>query len=907
LPGYLGSPYSSGPGGGRDVQRDHGTPGSGAGNGNILGNGNGSGNGNPGYDNGYPYQSSYNNFGPNSMPPADGGYTGTDSPNSSGGFNPAQPLGGPDYNNWSWEQVLNSVLGFQLPERHEVTSGRWTKQVSNSAGNGSLFLIWEATWQNNHQDYLVYLDPSVLDPKGPWAAWVNRTNEALVSAANGDFHSLKVDPRTFGSAAVALDAVETMVYNVADTFNTLSAGLSSEASQFKGQAGAAFQRMIHNLYSATSSMSQQMGYSGPGSTGDYANQITGSGLDLQSFLRALIFAFVQWGVTLSSSPLGAIAQTLEAYSKNNHDGTWSVKGGGGTDPTQSHWGNLLDETAWLRVEYDAKKLWVDTVNGMLDSSAQNALNALAQNFYSTAAYLQPIYQPPMAPVIPPSAGLNGGPNLNGLFPNGMFPNGMFNGLFPNSMFPNGMFNGLFPNGMFNGLIPNSMFPNGMFNFNSLPNPNAMAGFTGPPNSSALYGGNGGTSPLTDTLAYKSVPPPGFNSGVPGNSLLSQGLAIPGGIGPFSGQQAGVLTPTSLSLPPVGFNSGVPNNSLLSQALANPGGNSVLSQALHNPADNSVLSQALRNPPDKNNLLSQALQNPPGNSALSQALANPAGNSVLGQALANPAGNSVLDQALRHPGGNSLLDQALSNPPNNSALDRGLQGPPNNSALDRALQGPPNHTALSRALQNPPNNSVLDRHLLQGSARPPLPGGSFYVQPPSIVGSQALLHRLGQGPLFSSALHAPHGAPGLPGSGQAASGLYGAGPALPASSGRFIPPGTGGSAIPASSGQFIPPTAAGSALQAGQAATRSGGLGGIPFYPPMMGGMGMGGMGGTPAQERERSTWLAEDEEVWGTDPGVGVGVLGRDAEDEEEADTFEEFTEQRGTRTRGGQPRQGFY
>jgi hypothetical protein len=66
-----------------------------------------------------------------------------------------------------------------------------------------------------------------------------------------------------------------------------------------------------------------------------------------------------------------------------------------------------------------------------------------------------------------------------------------------------------------------------------------------------------------------------------------------------------------------------------------------------------------------------------------------------------------------------------------------------------------------------------------------------------------------------------------------------------------------------------------ALEAEEAALArragAGGAGGMP-YPP-------GGMGGAPGrqgdQERERTTWLEEDEEVWGADPDVGPSVLGR--------------------------------
>src|SRR6266702_1003304 len=144
-----------------------------------------------------------------------------------------------------------------------------------------------------------------------------------------------------------------------------------------------------------------------------------------------------------------------------------------------------------------------------------------------------------------------------------------------------------------------------------------------------------------------------------------------------------------------------------------------------------------------------------------------------------------------------------------------------------------------------------------------------VQAPSTVGSQGLLHRLSRGPLFSSVLHppaAPRASRERPG---------GARPVRARRRWR-------GFCLPVSSGRFIPPM-----------------IGGY--------GMGMGGFGGMPDQERERGTWLAEDEEIWGTDPGVGVGVLGRDVEDKEEVATFGEFTEQRGTRPRGGQPRQGFY
>ncbi|MDH6707803.1 hypothetical protein P3T27_004540 [Kitasatospora sp. MAA19] len=60
-----------------------------------------------------------------------------------------------------------------------------------------------------------------------------------------------------------------------------------------------------------------------------------------------------------------------------------------------------------------------------------------------------------------------------------------------------------------------------------------------------------------------------------------------------------------------------------------------------------------------------------------------------------------------------------------------------------------------------------------------------------------------------------------------------------------------------------------AAMRGRSVNTSGG--GMPMMPPMGGGMG----GGQGEKGRQRTTWLAEDEEVWGTDTGAVSGVIGR--------------------------------
>ncbi|MFF1917824.1 hypothetical protein ACFVYE_41060 [Streptomyces sp. NPDC058239] len=84
-------------------------------------------------------------------------------------------------------------------------------------------------------------------------------------------------------------------------------------------------------------------------------------------------------------------------------------------------------------------------------------------------------------------------------------------------------------------------------------------------------------------------------------------------------------------------------------------------------------------------------------------------------------------------------------------------------------------------------------------------------------------------------------------------------------------------LPATPG--VPPTQGNVSTQSLGALGRGGAGGGtgsgMPFMPPM--GMGGGGApgGGGNGGDRQRNVWLSEDEEVWGTEPDAGTGVIGR--------------------------------
>jgi hypothetical protein len=119
-----------------------------------------------------------------------------------------------------------------------------------------------------------------------------------------------------------------------------------------------------------------------------------------------------------------------------------------------------------------------------------------------------------------------------------------------------------------------------------------------------------------------------------------------------------------------------------------------------------------------------------------------------------------------------------------------------------------------------------------------------------------------------------------GLGGAGGGLGGVGGGLGGAGLGGLGGGLGGGAGSGGSGGLggIPSQLTGGSPGANGAPGSSGEGGGVPFFPPMMGG-GQGA-GGDKPQERERQTWLSEDEEIWGTRADVGSGVIGRVEEEE---------------------------
>ncbi|MFF9479894.1 hypothetical protein [Streptomyces sp. NPDC014733] len=129
---------------------------------------------------------------------------------------------------------------------------------------------------------------------------------------------------------------------------------------------------------------------------------------------------------------------------------------------------------------------------------------------------------------------------------------------------------------------------------------------------------------------------------------------------------------------------------------------------------------------------------------------------------------------------------------------------------------------------------------------------------------------------------PRGLSTMSGPGGGGTGEGGGGRGV--SPGEVQPPRTGLSPKAFKNGGSLPPPppeelpqggrgGRGGALQEATSMGRSTSSG-TPMVPPMGGG-GAGAGGGGQGGDRERATWVDEEEEVWGTDGGATPGVIGR--------------------------------
>jgi uncharacterized protein YukE len=230
------------------------------------------------------------------------------------------------------------------------------------------------------------------------------------------------------------------------------------------------------------------------------------------------------------------------------------------------------------------------------------------------------------------------------------------------------------------------------------------------------------------------------------------------------------------------------------------------------------------------------------------LLGPDGKPLLGPngELLGPDGKPLNDPSTKLAGGGGLTAPGTADigglPPLGGALD-GANTP------SLAKSGPVPAFGAPGGASLPPFKS-----LTSGSAPPKRPGLSGLGGGGSLskLGGGAGLGRFGGGGGIGKAglsdLDGPAGK--LSGRGGGVPGVPGAGAGRGAGLGAGLGAGAGGAA--------------------GGRAGAAPGMGGMP-----MGGAPMGGAGQNKEEERERTTWLMEDEDTWGARSTAGSGVLGR--------------------------------
>jgi len=775
-----------------------------------------------------------------------------------GPANAVRAPGGRDYTTWNWEQILNGVLGIALPSRDSVASGRWTTIEFNSDGEGSnLWYIMGITWNPKHQDVLIFLNPDLLNPKNAWDVFFNQPKSMLKPTFNNppDYTQLpNVDPRTFMDAEYAVAEVTGLYANAASLFNAISAQLQGEASQYQGKGGQAFAEIIDNFQTDSNATFNQLANHPP-----YWMLIDGARYALLNFLGAVYNSYLNWTDQMTYSPLGAIIQVLiNGDVIHVADGKYTIPG----NMKVTNLGDLTTLGAWLNIEKQAQSLWKNTVVSFLDGPSQAALHSLVDAYANTTS-IQPIQPVALAQITPPTPNVNSVANAYGSgIANGVgniegFLNNLPNYL--NNAFGD-VYRGQAAENNFVGNLPNYInhevqgVANGIGNTD-----NYLAGLPNYINGLAK-------AHSQPNLQFPNIEQPATaNPGVTAPTSLPQTSpgAIPNVASPSAVPQGnlGAVPQTSLgAIPNAASPSAVPQGSLGAVPQTSLGAvpqGSLGAVPQTSLGASTPLSKALATDQALNGAIGQALTSGqvPASGPLTTDLKNVAADS----------GNltSALDQAAA---GGSIPSAIAANDALNSAL---------RSAIAKAPPTGPLHNALENALGDSDKLNGLLHQALAGTgqaglvATPPLADASVVTPGQGLLGNKALLSSLQQAPLVGTA-----GAPA------------GAAAALPASSGKFVSPVAAAAGAPA-------------------AASEAKSAGAVPFYPPMAGGMGMGGMGGQNGSgERERTTWLAEDEDVWGTDPDVAPQVLGRDmSEEEDAAEVFEEFVEQLGKRAgRGASP-----
>lgn len=897
---------------------------------------------------------------------------GDSDPDSSLATSPPSALPAPGnetYTKWTWEQILDTVLELNVPDRSTILHGRWTGIENDSAVDPGLFLIIQIEDRSSYSNtnYTnIYLAPGFFEQstqsasQSPWLTFEQGPGQILSGLAPAAYgldipgnSYLQLNPSGFAPAVQALMDAENYYLNAADTFSTVTSGLAQDAQNFQGQAGGEFAQLMQNFLQQATYAQSTMGLSSSLSPSNYlidlpgvlaipgpATQLSYSGLLDQAgraasdFLTRVYNAWAAWTKNMAHSPAGAILRVLVNFN------VYQAAPGSGPDSSLNFTvnpdmppnavpglGDLREQGTWLTIEKMAKDYWQDVLWTSLDMPALGALTELVSGYNQATDHL--MFAPPSpAQISFPYSGPNDNANSstitiafnsNGFNPYGNNPNDPYDNYNPNDPYgnnpygnnPYGSYN---PNDLYGNYNPNDPYGAGAFSSNGgLNGDNTFYASSGPDGGASGPGGsqdlltssgpNGSAGGLGDDNTFYASSGPGsaVNLGGSQDLLTSSGAAqspVQQALDSNAGTQdalqsaltSGEVQPGSAlggTLNSAASDAGQTQAALEQAAGAGGATNSALQSALaDNGATQAALNQALSSgqvqpgTPLASTLQSALNSANQTQAALNQALGTASPSSAQATATRTALGDNSQTQ---HDLSQALLSgQVPANSPLHSTIQSALTDAGKaQTAINQALQSGTGTTtaSLDQALKdNEATQKALNAALASGQvpASGPLRNDLNQALADSDKTATALHQALAQQGIVAepdqSALASPVGVAGITAGGPGTGGT-----SLVSAT---VPAGVHAQAGPLSSGAFAAPaTTAGTAAQGSE----------FPMYSPMAGGGMMGGQGAGQGQgqERERSTWLAEDEDVWGTDPEVGPRVLGRDQAGDEEPEEYD--------------------
>ena len=752
--------------------------------------------------------------------------------------------GNPYYGNWNWETALNNILGLSLPARSDITRMQWLNIQTDDDNSGNRLIFWA-----NSEKIRVYFNSTAIEAyNSPWWSWTAWLNEKLLPAIQKfNYGEMAVNPRYGYDAALAFSRTQYFSLLQGLIFASMARAMGNESAGWKGNAAGAFRTLTRNIANAFGDLyfhlENTRGLS-------YAATMEEVSMALHLFVCALPRIRSGWAENEAYHPQGAIRQVMREHLTTRENGyveNWR----------SSYFGDLAKGESWKRIENEAKERWIGHIQNTLDTGIKAAVQELAYRYQTAYIRLRPYTPDPLPPVVHPDdiQESTGGNNrdINDIL------NQIGDGFTQLSDGLNNIGDGFSDLGNNIGDSFTKLGDSIGDGFSDLGN-NIGDGFSDLGNNI----GNG-FSDFGNNLGNRLGD--GFSNLSDGFSNLGNRL----GDG-FSNLGNGFDNLGNVSGP---LGPGGPYESMLPEEVTIPGvdgtfpvdsdGNVTLPPDVADSLDINPDMPGIQSPTDVNPLL-PGVQVPIGSL--------PPGSTGIGTQRPSGGGqirdNDPDTPDIQLPGDGTIVDTDPDTPGIQLPGDGTIPG-----GQTPGIQVPGGQTPDGRVtIPSPPGSpgDVADGVVVPdapgGGGLPGAGGGGFDVSSP-------VEDLVGNGP----ALEAPFFPP------------------LEGVDGRHHRPLPDGVSAP-SSGRFVPPGQAdGSSSAAG---SRAMGPSGIPFFPPMA-GMGGMGMGGHP-QERERTTWLAEDEKVWGTNPDVGPAVIGRgdiDIETDFDEEIRPTSEPQRQTRTKG--------